>query len=57
MRNLPDGRVEAIFEGETEKIKEILEWLKEGPILAKVEKIEKIKEPFKGEFKDFQIIY
>lgn len=57
VKNLQDGRVEAVFEGEEEKIEEMIEWLKEGPILAKVEKIEKIEEPFRGEFKNFEIKY
>ncbi|MBC7074140.1 acylphosphatase [Candidatus Parcubacteria bacterium] len=55
--NTKDGRVEAVFEGEEEKIKEILEWIKIGPPLAKVEKVDITWEEFKGEFKDFEIRY
>jgi acylphosphatase len=36
IRNLPDGRVEAVFEGSKQKIKEILQWIKQGPELARV---------------------
>ncbi len=34
--NLPDGRVEVIACGESDKINELHEWLKQGPRLAKV---------------------
>jgi len=57
VRNLPDGRVEAVFEGEKEKIERIVEWMKKGPPLAKVEKIDVIWEEFKDEFGDFEIRY
>ena len=35
-RNLPDGRVEVIACGQSDKINELHEWLKQGPPLAKV---------------------
>jgi acylphosphatase len=57
VRNLEDGRVEAVFEGEKEKIEEMIEWAKIGPRLAKVEEVEIQWEDFKNEFKDFQIRY
>jgi len=57
VKNLEDGRVEAIFEGEEGGIEEIVEWVKTGPFLAKVEKIDIVPENFSGEFKDFKIIF
>jgi acylphosphatase len=57
VRNTQDGRVEAIFEGEKEKVKKILEWVKSGPPLARVENVEIRFEDFKGEFDDFEIRY
>jgi acylphosphatase len=57
VRNTENGKVEAIFEGEKEKIKKILEWMKIGPPLAKVENLSVNWENFKGEFKDFKIKY
>ncbi len=55
IRNCEDGSVEAVFEGEDDKIEKILEWCKKGPPLARVEKIEVKEEPYKGEFKNFFI--
>ena len=57
VRNTEDGKVEAVFEGEREKIEKILEWMKVGPILARVENLEIKWEDFKNEFKDFEIRY
>jgi acylphosphatase len=36
VRNLPDGRVEAVFEGPTEDIHHPLDWARRGPHLAVV---------------------
>ena len=57
VRNLPDGRVEAVFEGEEEKINKIIQWAKEGPPIAKVEEVEIKWEKPTGEFDGFQIRY
>ncbi len=56
VRNLPDGRVEAVFEGEEEAVKEAIEWCKRGPPLARVEKVEVRYEDPTGEFRDFRIV-
>ena len=55
VRNLPDGRVEAVFEGEKEKVEEMIEWAKKGPEFAKVNGIEVEWQEYKGEFKNFEI--
>jgi acylphosphatase len=57
VRNTSDGKVEAVFEGDGNKIEKILEFCKRGPSLARVEKVEVKEEKFKGEFKDFKIVY
>jgi len=56
VRNLSDGRVEAVFEGEERDVKRMLEWCRTGPKLAKVEKADIIWEAPKGE-KGFEIKY
>lgn len=57
VRNLDDGRVEAVFEGEEKKVKEMIEWAKKGPIIAKVAQVDIKEEEYKNEFKDFTIRY
>lgn len=57
VRNLPDGRVEAVFEGEKEAVEKLIEFCKRGPPGARVTKVEVAWEPYTGEFKDFKIRY
>jgi len=57
VRNMPDGSVEAVFEGEKEAIERAIEWCRVGPPLAVVEKVEVEWEPYKGEFETFSIRY
>lgn len=40
VKNLPDGRVEAVFEGEPESVREMIRWCEEGPPHATVEDVE-----------------
>ena len=57
VKNMADGRVEAVFEGEKEKVEEMVNWARKGPIWAKIEALDVIWEDFKGEFKGFEIRY
>jgi len=57
IRNLIDGRVEAVFEGEKRNVEEIVNWAKRGPIWAKVEDIQINWQDYKGEFNNFEIKY
>ncbi len=55
VRNLPDGRVEAVFEGEKKEIEKMIKWTRKGPILANVKRVEVFWEKYKGEFREFEI--
>ncbi|MEM2273131.1 MAG: acylphosphatase, partial [Candidatus Bathyarchaeia archaeon] len=57
VRNLPDGRVEAVFEGDKEAVEAMIEFCQRGPPGAKVENVEVIWENPTNEFKDFRIRY
>jgi acylphosphatase len=57
VRNLGEGRVEAVFEGEQERVERMIQWCKTGPQYARVEGIEVIPEKYKGEFPGFIIRY
>jgi acylphosphatase len=57
VRNLPDGRVEAIFEGRQEDVENMLEWIRKGPPLSHVRHLEITEEPFTGELQTFTIKY
>jgi acylphosphatase len=57
VRNLDDGRVEAIFEGEQSAVKALLEFCSKGPKGALVTNVSVSWETFKGEFRSFDIVY
>lgn len=57
VRNLFDGRVEAVFEGEDTNVQSMLEWCKKGPPHAVVKHVDASEEPYTGEFRDFRITY
>lgn len=40
VRNLPDGRVEAVFEGEPQPVDAAVEWCRRGPARAVVTAVE-----------------
>jgi acylphosphatase len=40
VRNRPDGSVEAVFEGDAERVESMVEWCRRGPRGAQVEDVE-----------------
>ena len=57
VRNLKDGRVEAILEGDNKSINSIIEWTRIGPANSRVDDIEVSNEKFKNEFSTFDVLY
>jgi acylphosphatase len=49
VRNLPDGRVEAAFEGPTDAVERLVEWCRVGPPRATVTAVETYTEEPTGE--------
>jgi acylphosphatase len=48
VRNLPDGRVEAVFEGAPENVERLVEWSRRGPAEAEVTALDAREEPAEG---------
>lgn len=48
VRNLDDGRVEVLVEGEEEAVRELAAWLETGPKKAKVTAVELQEHPLQG---------
>jgi acylphosphatase len=44
VRNLPDGRVEAAFEGPDEVVDRLVSWCRRGPDLARVDEVDVVSE-------------
>jgi acylphosphatase len=57
IRNMSDGRVEAVFEGEEANVKKLIEFCKRGPSGARVTSVDIEWEQFKGEFAGFDAEY
>ena len=57
VKNLKDGRVEAVLEGDDEKVNRLIEWAHGGPANARVEDIEIRTERYSGDFSKFDVLY
>lgn len=57
VRNLKDGRVEAILEGDEGSVNDVIEWCHAGPPEAKVEDVKVEYESFTGEYDNFSVRY
>ena len=57
VKNRRDGSVEAVFEGDKEKVDQIIQWCHRGPSEAGVKKVHLNLEDYTGEFEDFTINY
>jgi acylphosphatase len=55
VRNLPDGRVEALFEGPRTDVQALVDWCHEGPPAARVEHVELRWEPPQDEPPGFRV--
>ena len=56
VRNLPDGRVEAVIEGDDATVRKVVDWCRHGPPAARVDSIDVKHETYTGEFAGFEII-
>ena len=57
VRNLPNGNVEAVFEGEEKAVQNMIAWCRQGPPRAHVTRVDVDQEPYWGEFHGFKIEY
>lgn len=48
VRNAPDGTVEAVFEGEPERVDRLVEWARQGPPAAVVDAVSVTEEEPEG---------
>jgi acylphosphatase len=55
VKNLPDGRVEALFEGPSESVREMVRWCEEGPSHAEVEDVDAEFEASQGDLTGFEV--
>jgi acylphosphatase len=56
VRNLPDGRVEAVFQGPREAVEDMLRWCAKGPPRAQVSKIDLTYEDPQPDLQGFRVV-
>jgi acylphosphatase len=57
VKNRRDGDVEAVFEGDEDDVRIVIDWCKKGPPMARVEDVKLEWEEYGGEFQGFDIKY
>jgi len=57
VRNLPDGSVAALFEGEEEDVEAMIQWCRQGPPGARVTEVIVQPEEYQGEFQSFSVTF
>jgi acylphosphatase len=57
VRNLKGGTVEAVFEGDQDRVDAVLEWCRQGPPQADVTDVAVTRAAYTGEFKGFNISF
>ena len=57
VKNLRDGRVEVVAEGDDNLIAQFLQELKEGSFKGYIEEVRKVEEGYQGEYPDFSITF
>lgn len=57
VKNLPDGSVEAVFQGEALSVTKMTNWCRKGPAAAKVEHVSIQKDEMISDVDTFQIRY
>ena len=55
VRNLPNGDVEALAEGESTRVEQFVAWCRKGPEEAQVESVKHESQPATGEFTTFMV--
>lgn len=55
VRNLPDNRVEALFQGSRSSVEKVITACRKGPFLSEVEDVVVDWEEAKDQYQDFQI--
>jgi acylphosphatase len=57
VRNLPDGSLRVVAEGELSALEAYADYLRSGPPLARVRNVDIFRSPYTGSFSSFDIRY
>ncbi len=56
VRNLPDGRVEVLAEGNKDSVDALVAWCRRGPPGARVEGVDMTQEDYMGQYAEFSVV-
>ena len=57
VKNRPDGRVEAVFEGDADRVGEMIQWCWKGSPRSQVDAVDVTEEAYAGDLTGFRITY
>lgn len=57
VKNMPDGTVAAVFEGDEPLVEKAVQWCRRGPSLARVEDLNATYEGYTGQYNTFDIVH
>ena len=57
VKNRRDGKVEALFEGDEDDVRNVLDWCRDGSTYSQVKDVKVEWEEFAEEFDGFEIVY
>lgn len=57
VRNLPDGRVEVLIEGEEAQVNQMVDWCYHGPRMARVTDVQVEHRPYTGRYDRFDVVF
>jgi acylphosphatase len=57
VKNKRDGSVEAVFEGDRDRVEAVLDWCRQGPPRSMVDNVDVDWQSYSGEFSGFKVTY
>jgi acylphosphatase len=57
VKNLPDGQVEILAEGEEQRVRDLIFWCRQGPPRSRVDLVKESTEKYTGEYDAFEITF
>ena len=57
VKNQLDGTVEAVFEGDRDRVEAIIDWCRQGPRMARVDTVAVDWQDYTGEFESFDVTF